>query len=136
MPEMQHIRLSLEEIHFDNNELSDSVVDIQDGYPKLKYISLHQNNLTYVPDFGQLVEHLEYVILSHNCIESLHSIYNVRYIKLRSLNLKKNRIKHISLSSVNMPMIHNLDIADNLLETLEPIENVLSKGPKGNVANW
>ena len=35
MPEMQHIRLSLEEIHFDNNELSDSVVDIQDGYPKL-----------------------------------------------------------------------------------------------------
>ena len=127
---MRHIGPSLE-IHFDNNELSDRVMDIKDGFPMLKYISLHQNNLTYVPDFGQLVEHLEYVILSHNCIESLHDIYNVHFLRLRGLNLEGNRIKHISLSSLYMPMIDNLDIADNLLESLEPIENEISKGNLG-----
>ena len=72
---MRHIGPSLEEIHFDNNELSDRVMDIKDGFPMLKYISLHHINLTYAPDFGQLVEHLEYVILSHNCIHRILAWY-------------------------------------------------------------
>ena len=128
MPETQHNAPSLEELLFEDNEFSNSAVDIKNGYPKLKHISLHKNRLTYVPDFGQLVDQLKYLILSYNTIESLHNIYNIRFIRLCTLNLEKNRIKHISLSLLYMPMLYRLDISGNLLETLEPIGSILPTG--------
>ena len=128
MPEMQHNAPSLEQLLFEDNDLSNSAADIKNGYPKLKHISLHKNRLTYVPDFGQLVDQLKYLMLSYNSIESLHNIYNIRFIRLRTLNLEKNRIKYISLSLLYMPMIYRLDISGNLLETLEPIGSILPTG--------
>ena len=131
MPEMQHNTPSLEELLIEHNGILNSAVDIKNGHPLLKHISLHKNHLTYVPDFGQLVDQLKYLILSHNSKELLHNIYNIRFNKLRTLNLERNCIKHISLSSLDMPMIFRLHIADNLLETLEAIESILPIGDPG-----
>ena len=100
-------------------------------FPKLEYLSLVDNGLKDTPDVSLQADTLVSLLLERNRITSLKGLYNIRFPRLRVLELMKNRINAIPIDKLNMPALTRLSLHDNLLKIIEPIVRILggTSGP-------
>ena len=124
IPSLPNKSCSLEELDFTGNFISNAGLIFTDNFSMLKNLSLASNQLTSMPDLKQLALSLTYLDLSDNCLASVHNLYRVQFIKLTELVLLDTCIIHISLFNILIPMLSRLNIQNNLLIAMEPIDNL------------
>ena len=100
-------------------------------FPKLEFLSLADNGLKVIPDISALANTLVSLFLERNRITSLKGLYNIRFSRLRVLELMENHINAISIDKLHMPALTTLSLHDNLVKIIEPIVGILggSSGP-------
>ena len=137
MPPLYQISRSLEALLLDGNDISDAGIRFKDDFPMLKTLGLCRNRLTHFPNLGRIAGQLETLDLSFNCMESLQNLYKFDYFNLSYLYLSNNYLKHISLSNMRMPLLKALYMKDNLLLTLETVDNLeLVDGTSGECGDF
>ena len=105
-----------------------------DDFSNLIILALEGNLLSSVPFIKQIAANLILLDLSHNSIDSLEKMYNVQFLRLHTLHLGFNSVRHISLSGLYMPKLYALHLRHNLLVTMEPVDEILMVS-KDNIIN-
>ena len=95
MPPLHHFSHSLEALNLAWNNISDSQVVFNDDFSKLIILVLEGNLLSSVPFIKQIAANLILLDLSHNSIDSLEKNYTVQFLRLHTLHLGFNSVRHI-----------------------------------------
>jgi len=111
LPRLTHLDLS-------HNKL-EQVLDIHPATPLLRFADLKHNNISSMRDIGAF-QCLTFLHLDHNKLTHITGIVSLR--ALRVLTLTHNQLE--AVTGLEELHLHELDISDNCVRTLEPLESV------------
>jgi len=127
-------------INLSNKEINKELPSTFGNLPKLSVLNLSNNNITgSLPDDFENLEELFELNLSSNEITGGISKNITKLKNLKALNLSKNKISSIPKEIASLPLLTDLDLSDNEIETqlisLIEGENVFSSLRNLNLSN-
>ena len=129
---LHHVRKSLLNLFISLE--NDSPLDMywtafSTDFSVLEYLVLDNNRLNAVPDVSLIADTLIGLRLPRNCITSLRYLHNIRFSKLKVLDLQTNRISVFSTDQLEMPMLSLLTLNDNFIKMIGPIDGIFGGSP-------
>ncbi|CAK7895213.1 hypothetical protein CAAN1_10S01838 [[Candida] anglica] len=123
--------LELERLSFQSNNISSLPSNFPIISMSLRYLDLHNNNLTEFPIEILDFKGLEILDLSNNSIWALPSQELIQLENLRALSLKENKLKVLPAAIGHLPNLNVLEISGNPLikPSMETIKSFQKQNP-------
>lgn len=129
--------IELEKLSLQNNELEQLPSNIRIIASKLRYLNLHNNRFSKVPEVLTEMPNLEVLDLSRNNLYFIPPTVARKLSKLTVLCIKENKFKYLSTSFLEMTKLSILDVSENplVLPTQEKIRSFKEKATDNNWLN-
>ena len=130
-----HPPIELEKLSLQNNELEQLPSNIRIIASKLRYLNLHNNSFSKIPEVLTEMPHLEVLDLSRNNLYFIPPGVARSLRNLTVLSIKENKFKYLSTSFLEMTKLSILDVSENPL-VLPTQDKILSFKEKATDNNW
>lgn len=126
-------QVDIERLSLQDNRIAELPRIFFHTFKNLKYLNLHNNNITTLPDDFGLLEKLEVLDLSSNSLLLLSSS-TLNLKRLTVLSLKNNRLKYLPPALGELQNLSLLETSENPL--LLPSAEFIKSLQKSNDSDW
>ena len=114
-PPLHLISGSLESLQMSENNIEEISNDYFFGCKHLRRVSIIASQIRRVPTMNDTHTVLEFLIFSDNIIPDINQLYGVPIIKLKSLDLARNKIMVVEANLMIIPAIYYVELVENRL---------------------
>ena len=126
-PPIRPLSKTLVNLNLAKNDITHIPPEYFRGFDLLERISLQWNRIANLPEMYHLNGTLMQLTLHWNRLEDIKALYFVSFEKINTMNLRKNYLTNLSFGNAMWPAIEALDLAHNLISTINPFQR-MAKG--------